>query len=115
VFPRLRGFKKSLEYTGELLDKNWNILFFPEGKHSLDGEMLEFQTGIGWLIKEMRVPIVPIKLEGMNKVLAGDVGDKLFFPKRGKVSITFGKQIVPDYTKSIPEITNELQELIKKM
>jgi long-chain acyl-CoA synthetase len=115
LFPRIKGFKKSLEYTGELIDKRWNILFFPEGKHSLDENMLEFQTGIGWLIKEMRVPVVPIKLEGINKILAGDVGDTLAFPKRGKVSITFGKQVEPDYTKSIPEITQELQELIAKM
>lgn len=115
VFPRIKGFKKSLEYTGELLDKKWSILFFPEGKHSLDGKMLEFQTGIGWLIKEMRVPVVPVKLEGMNKILPGDFGDKLDFPKRGNVSITFGKPVEPDYTKSIPEITKELQDLIAKM
>jgi long-chain acyl-CoA synthetase len=115
VFPRIKGFKKSLEYTGELLDKKWNILFFPEGKHSHDGTLLEFQTGIGWLIKEMRVPVVPIKVAGMNTVLPGDFGDKLHFPKRGKVSVTFGKQFEPDYTKSIPELTKELQELIRAL
>lgn len=115
LFPRVRGFKKSLEYTGELLDKNWNILFFPEGKHSPDGTLQPFQTGIGWLIKEMRVPIIPIKLEGIDNVLPGDVGDKLVLPKHGNVTITFGKQLHPNYTKSIPEITKDLQQVIAKM
>lgn len=115
LFPRIKGFKNSLAYTGELLDKKWHILFFPEGKHSHDGKLLEFQTGIGWLIKEMQVPVVPIKLEGIDKILPGDFGDKLHFPKRGKVTITFGKQITPDYTKSVPELTNELRDAIKNM
>jgi hypothetical protein len=61
------------------------------------------------------VPVVPIKVKGMNKILPGDFGDKLHFPQRGPVSVTFGKQFKPDYTKSIPELTQELQELIRNL
>ncbi|HSX09370.1 MAG TPA: AMP-binding protein [Candidatus Saccharimonadales bacterium] len=112
LFPRERGFKKSLEYTGFLLDNKWNILFFPEGKHSPTGKMLPFKTGIGWLIKEMQVPVVPIKHQGLEKIMAGD---HQTLPKRGNVTITFGKPFRPDITKSIPKITHELQEMITSM
>lgn len=112
LFPKEKGFKKSLEYTGELLDKKWNILFFPEGEHSINGKMMPFRNGIGWIVKEMRVPIVPVKHEGLEHIMAGD---QYQIPKFGRVKITFGKPIMPDYTKSIPEITKELQDVIEKM
>jgi len=112
LFPKEKGFKKSLEYTGELLDKKWNILFFPEGEHSTNGKMKPFRNGIGWIVKEMRVPIVPVKHKGLEYIMAGDQHQ---IPKFGRVIITFGKPIIPDYTKSIPEITKELQDVIEKM
>ncbi len=112
MFPKKTGFKESLEYTGELLDKNWNILFFPEGEHSPDGTLQPFRSGIGWIAKEMRVPIVPIKHFGLSKIMAGDPHQ---FPRFGKVTIKIGKPVMLDYTKSIPEITNQLHDIIAKM
>ncbi len=112
MFPKKTGFKKSLKYTGELLDKDWNILFFPEGEHSPDGTLQPFRSGIGWIIKEMRVPVVPIKHFGLENIMAGDPHQ---WPRFGKVRIKIGKPMMPDYTKSIPEITTELHNILKKM
>lgn len=112
LFPKKKGFKKSLEYTGELLDKKWNILFFPEGEHSKSGELQPFRPGIGWIVKEMRVPIVPIKHSGLENIMAGD---KPQIPKFGKVTVTIGRPVTLDYTKSIPEIINELQKILQNM
>lgn len=112
MFPKKTGFKRSLAYTGELLDKKWNILFFPEGEHSPDGTLQPFKSGIGWIAKEMRVPVVPIKHFGLEKIMAGDPHQ---IPKFGNVRIKIGKPVMPDYTKSIPEITQELHDLIEKM
>lgn len=112
LFPKQKGFKKSLEYTGELLDKGWNILFFPEGKHSESGKLQPFRSGIGWLVKEMKAPVVPIRHYGLENIMAGDAHQ---IPRFGKITIKIGKPIMVDYTKSIPEITNELHAIIKKM
>ena len=111
-FPRQKGFRRNLEYTGELLDKGWNILFFPEGEHSKTRKLQPFRLGIGWLVKEMRVPVVPIKHSGLEKIMAGDEHQ---LPRFGKVTIKIGKPVILDYTKSIPELTNELQDIIAKM
>ena len=111
-FPKKKGFKRNIEYSGELLDKGWNILFFPEGEHSKTGKLQPFRAGIGWLAKEMRCPIVPIKHFGMEKIMAGDEHQ---LPRFGKVAIKIGKPVQPDYTKSIPEITAELQDMINRM
>ncbi len=111
-FPKQTGFKHSLEYTGELIDNNWSIMFFPEGEHSPSGELQPFRSGIGWIVKEMKVPIVPIKHSGFEHIMAGD---QIQFPSFGRVTIKFGKPIVLDDRKSIPELTTELQQILKKL
>ncbi len=111
-FPKKTGFKRSLEYTGELIDKGWNILFFPEGEHSPSGEQQPFRTGIGWIVKEMKVPIVPIKHSGFENIMAGD---EIQFPRFGKVTIKFGKPVILDDRKSVPEITSELERILKEL
>lgn len=111
-FPKQKGFKRNIEYAGELLDKGWNILFFPEGEHSKTGKLQPFRAGIGWLAKEMRCPIVPIKHHGLEKIMAGDEHQ---LPRFGRVAIKIGKPVKLDCTKSIPALTSELQEIMEKM
>ena len=110
-FPKQKGFKRSIEHAGELLDKGWNILFFPEGEHSKTGKLQPFRTGIGWLIREMKCPIVPIKHHGLEQIMAGDRQ----IPGFGRVSVKIGKPAKLDHTKPIPALTNEVQALIEKM
>lgn len=111
-FPKQKGFKRSIEYAGELLDKKWNILFFPEGEHSRTGKLQPFRAGIGWLAKEMKCPIVPVRHFGLERIMAGDEHQ---LPRLGKVLIKIGKPVKLDYTKSIPELTNELQHIVERM
>ena len=94
------------------MDKGWNILLFPEGEHSKSGKLQPFRPGIGLLAREMRVPIVPIKHEGLEHIMAGDHHQ---IPRFGKVTIKIGKPVYPDYTKSIPEIVNEMHKIIEQM
>ncbi len=111
-FPKRTGFKRSLEYTGELLDKKWNILFFPEGEQSEDGTLQPFRSGIGWIIKEMKVPVVLIKHEGFENIMAGD---RHQLPRRGRVNIKIGEPVMLDDRQSIPMITKELHNLLKNL
>ncbi|MBI4150267.1 AMP-binding protein, partial [Candidatus Woesearchaeota archaeon] len=90
LFPQTKGFRRSLQYTGELLDKGWSVLLFPEGERSTDERVLQFKQGIGFIGAEMRVPIVPIRIQGLVNVLPRGI----YWPKRGEVRITFGKPLV---------------------
>lgn len=112
LFPKKTGFKHSLEYTGELIDKNWNILFFPEGDHSASGELQSFRSGIGFIVKEMKIPIIPIKHSGFENIMAGD---PIQMPRFGRITMKFGKPVIIDDRKSIPEITQQLQQIIKEL
>jgi long-chain acyl-CoA synthetase len=87
--PQLQGFSGSLKYMGRLADAGVNILIFPEGGHSRDGKMQPFQLGLGIMVKELGIPVVPIKISGTEQVLPPGAS----FPKWGKVTVTFGEPL----------------------
>jgi long-chain acyl-CoA synthetase len=74
---------------GRLADAGINILIFPEGGHSKDGTMQPFQLGLGIMVKELGIPVVPIKISGTEQVLPHDAR----FPKQGNVTVTFGEPL----------------------
>jgi len=87
--PQSQGFNGSIKFMGRLADAGINILIFPEGGHSRDGKMQPFQLGLGIMVKELGIPVVPIKISGTGQVLPHEAS----FPKRGRVTVTFGKPL----------------------
>jgi long-chain acyl-CoA synthetase len=65
--PQLSGFRESFRYAGESIDRGYSVLVFPEGEvnDTETGEMAPFQSGIGVLAENLRVPIVPVRLDGV--------------------------------------------------
>jgi len=87
--PQSQGFSGSLEYMGRLADAGVNILIFPEGELARDVKMHRFQLGLGIMVKELGIPVVPIKISGTEKVFRPESR----FPKQGTVSVTFGEPL----------------------
>jgi long-chain acyl-CoA synthetase len=65
--PRFSGFRESFRFAGESVDRGYSLLVFPEGvvNNSQDGRMAPFQSGIGLLAENLRIPIVPMRLDGV--------------------------------------------------
>ena len=80
------GVRRALNYTGELIKHGYCPLVFPEGERSPDGTLQLFRPGIGMMATRLRVPIVPIYIEGLYEVYS--VHDS--WPKRGPVHVSFG-------------------------
>jgi long-chain acyl-CoA synthetase len=87
--PQSKGFSGSLAYMGKLADAGCNILIFPEGGHSRDGHLQPFQLGLGIMVKELGIPVVPIKISGTDQILPHGAN----FPKPGQVTVTFGEAL----------------------
>ncbi len=87
--PQSQGFCGSLRYMGRLAEAGFNILIFPEGEHSRDGKMLPFQQGLGIMVREVGIPVVPVRISGTEKVLPHDAR----FPVKGRVTVTFGEPL----------------------
>ena len=89
AFPlpqREAGARDALRYAADLASDGNCILIFPEGKRTDAGEILPFQPGVGMLAARLRIPVVPVRLEGLDKVLHKSAK----FPAPGKARVKFG-------------------------
>lgn len=89
--PQSRGYRPSLEYTGELVDRGFSPLVFPQGRMVPAGETAPFKPGIGRLAREIGVPILPVRLEGLAEILPPGAR----WPRRGRARIVFGELLEP--------------------
>lgn len=104
------SFNASLRHAGALVDKGENILIFPEGGHSRNGTMLPFKNGTAVLIQQLKIPVVPIGLKGLEYVYPHEA----MFPKPGSVHVRFGSPIIFK-KESVQEITKRLESEVEKL
>jgi long-chain acyl-CoA synthetase len=75
AFPlpqREAGTRQTLRYIGALLSEGYSVLIFPEGTRTQAGEISAFRAGIGMIGSRLGVPVVPVRLVGLHKVLHPD-------------------------------------------
>ena len=109
--PREAGFRESFAYAGESVDRGYSVLVFPEGRHTTDGKMLPFRAGIGLLANNLRIPIVPMRIDGLFEVK--QAGKRFARPGQVKVKIGAPVQFQPG---SDPEwIARELQKIVEQL
>ena len=104
------GASGSLRYLGDLVSGGWSVIFFPEGERTQSGEIRAFQPGIGLIASRLRVPIVPVRLRGVEKILHRGQ----HFPTRGPVEIAFGQPLYlsgDDYPALAKRVEQAVREL----
>jgi len=106
--PRQSGFRKSFAYAGEAMDRGYSVLVFPEGRHSEDGNLLPFRTGIGLLANNLRIPILPMRIDGLFEVK--NAGKKFAAP--GKIHVLIGKPVRFAPETEPEEIARALQRAV---
>jgi long-chain acyl-CoA synthetase len=84
------GVGQTLRYMGELATDGVSILIFPEGHRTEHGEIKSFQPGVGMIGSKLGLPVVPVRLEGVERVLH----HTWRWPRRGDVRVTFGAPLV---------------------
>jgi long-chain acyl-CoA synthetase len=109
--PREAGFRQSFAYAGECVDRGYNVLVFPEGRHTMDGQLRGFRAGIGLLANNLQIPIVPMRIDGLFALK--QAGRKFARPHQVTVKIGTPVQFPPD---SDPErIAQELERAVKNL
>jgi long-chain acyl-CoA synthetase len=89
TFPlpqREAGARQTLRYAGELINDGFSVLIFPEGKRTERGEIAPFRPGVGMMAARLDVPVVPVGLEGVDRVLH----QTWKMAKPGPVRVVFG-------------------------
>jgi long-chain acyl-CoA synthetase len=113
AFPlpqREAGARQTLIYAGELIGGGWSILIFPEGERSATGDIKPFRGGIGMMASRLDVPVVPVRLDGVERVL--HMKAKMATP--GPVRVAFGAPIRlrgEDYAALAVEVERRVKSL----
>ncbi len=113
AFPlpqRETGTRQTLRYIGTLVGDGYSILIFPEGKRTDAGEIKPFQPGVGMIAARLGVPVVPVRLHGLDRVLH----QTWKVPVRGGASVTFGRPMLlkgNDYAAISAEVEAAVRSL----
>lgn len=113
VFPlpqREAGTREAIRYVGELLGKGASVLIFPEGRRTDAGEIARFQPGIGMVAARLQVPIIPIRLEGLDHVLH----KSWRMAKRGRVRVAFGLPLTLE-NGTYEELARRVEDAVKSL
>jgi long-chain acyl-CoA synthetase len=109
--PRQSGFRKSFAYAGEAVDRGYSVLVFPEGKHTTDGRLCPFRSGVGLLANNLRIPVLPMRIDGLFEVK--NAGKKFAAP--GKIQVRIGKPVRFAPESDPEEIARALQSAVENL
>lgn len=111
ALPESVRFRSSLAYAGELADAGWSLLIFPEGRHVPEGSAAKFRGGIGIFARELRMPVIPVHLEGTSRVLP----EGIHWPRSGATRIVIGPPILIDAGADPSETTKLLEAAVRDL
>ena len=104
------GVRQSLQFVPRMLDEGWNVLIFPEGGISLDGQMQPFKPGIGWLVAHTGVEVLPIRIDLLRP---GFYEGSWWRLPRGHVRVTVAPAVRSEPGLSYDEIAAGLDRAVR--
>ncbi|MFI0410477.1 lysophospholipid acyltransferase family protein [Actinomadura sp. 3N508] len=121
--PVRRGARRAamgaLEQAAEVLENAGAFAIYPEGTRSPDGRLYRGRTGIGWLVLESGARVLPVALEGTEKIQPIGASLPRVFGPRPTVRIgppmdfSHYRDLAP--AKARRAIADEIVETIQKM
>ncbi len=111
--PRFSGFRESFRFAAESVDRGFSVLVFPEGEvnNSEDGRMAPFHSGIGLLAENLRIPVVPMRLDGVWQMKR----EHRRLARIGEIIIRIGAPLTFAPGTSPEEIARRLELLVRTM
>ncbi len=109
--PRRAGFRRSFAFAGDLVDRGWNVLVFPEGTRTRDGKTSPFRSGIGLLATRLNVPVVPVRLNGIFELKAA--GKRWARP--GQITVAVGSPMQFPQSEAPETVAQELERRVCEM
>ncbi|TDE27686.1 lysophospholipid acyltransferase family protein [Actinomadura sp. 6K520] len=121
--PVRRGARRAamgaLEQGAEVLENAGAFAIYPEGTRSPDGRLYRGRTGVGWLALETGARVLPVALEGTEKIQPlGASMPRVFGPRP---TVRIGPPMDFSHYRDLPPakarraIADEIIETIQKM
>ncbi len=109
--PRQAGFRKSFRFAGELVDRGYSIVIFPEGEITPDGAIHSFYAGVGLLVNNLRLPVLPMRIEGAYEIRRAGTR----FNRPGRVRVYVGDLVEFPAASDPQQIAKLLEDRVKAL
>ena len=107
---REAGARAAMRHLGSLLGQGSSVLIFPEGRRGETGRIDAFQPGVGLLASRMKAPVVPVRIDGVDRVLP--IGARWARP--GPVRVAFGAPVRAE-GGDYPAIARRIEEAVRAL
>ncbi len=109
--PRAAGFRQSFAFAGNSVDRGYSILIFPEGHHTTDGNLRPFRSGIGLLVNNLKIPVIPMRIDGLFEIK--QAGKRMARP--WQISVRMGPPVEFPADMDPETIASELQDRVRQL
>lgn len=106
--PQRAGFRESFAFAGASVDRGYNLLVFPEGGLTPDGSIQPFRAGIGLLASGVRLPVIPLRIDGLFPLRQA----RRKTARPGQVRVTIGEPVSFEPETDPEEIARELERRV---
>jgi len=109
--PQKSGFRRSFTFAGEMMDRGYNLMVFPEGERTRHGAMNPFRLGTGLLVKELDATVVPLRIDGLWELKQAN----RHFARPGEVSVIVGEPVHYSNHEAPEKIASDLALRVKAL
>jgi long-chain acyl-CoA synthetase len=109
--PQKSGFRRSFMFAGEMMDRGFSLLVFPEGQRTKHGALNPFKPGTGLLIQKLGALVVPIRINGLWELKKA--GRHFAWP--GEVSVIIGEPVTYSPQLEPDAITADLAKRVRAL
>jgi 1-acyl-sn-glycerol-3-phosphate acyltransferase len=105
------------EHVDKLIDQRWNLLMFPEGTRSRDGELHKLRSGAAAIAQQHNIPIVPIYVKGTHDAMPPGRNwpkKRWLFARRYRVEVHFGPPIWPRADEHRSEVMARVRAFLEE-
>jgi long-chain acyl-CoA synthetase len=106
--PQRAKYRESFRYAGELADRGYSVVIFPEGRRTQTGEMSPFRSGIGLLATQLNLPVIPMRIDGLFPF---KIAKKHYAPPYA-VQVRIGDPVRFEPAADPEEIAKELERIV---
>ena len=103
--------KESIQKLAEVLKKGKNIVIFPEGSRTHDGDLGDFKLSFAILSKELNVPIVPVCIRGAYDALPRH--RRFLYPRH--IEVHYLPPIMPTSDITYQQLADKVKQAIARV